>query len=85
MVHDKVGAKYDARQHWAKIEPPEDPVELEALRTELDRQYPLEKFNALRQRLDPKNILANAWLDALIPRRDLAVVEEEESVEQAQG
>ena len=71
LVDEKVGRKYDARQHWAKLEPPEDPAELDALRARLARQYPLEEFNALRRRFDPKNILANDWLNALIPRTDV--------------
>lgn len=43
-----------------------DPEELAELRARLRRRYPLEAFEAARQRLDPKNILGNELLDTLL-------------------
>jgi hypothetical protein len=57
---------YHATWHWAKIEPPEDPKRLAAMRSALASRFPLELFNAQRARLDPDNILGNKLLDQLI-------------------
>mmetsp|Transcript_9296 Transcript_9296/g.29910 ORF Transcript_9296/g.29910 Transcript_9296/m.29910 type:complete len:524 (-) Transcript_9296:110-1681(-) len=58
--------KYDAHQHWAKIEPPADAAERAAVRRRLRDRFPVDEFNAARRELDPKNILSNRLLDALL-------------------
>jgi L-galactono-1,4-lactone dehydrogenase len=58
--------RYNATWHWAKIEPPEDPKRLAAMRAALASRFPLEQFNAQRARLDPDNILGNKLLDQLV-------------------
>lgn len=57
--------KYDAVEHWAKIEVPH--LNLEAARQRMRRRYPVEDFNWLRREFDPKNILANDIIDKLFP------------------
>ncbi len=58
--------KYNAAWHWAKIEPPQDPEQLEAMRAALAKRYPLECFRQLRARLDPHNVLGNDMVDTLL-------------------
>uniref|UniRef100_A0A1D1ZQN5 FAD-binding PCMH-type domain-containing protein n=1 Tax=Auxenochlorella protothecoides TaxID=3075 RepID=A0A1D1ZQN5_AUXPR len=67
LVSEALFDKYDAVEHWAKVEPPEDAAELEALRQRLGRRFPVAAFQAARRRLDPKNILSNDWVNALFP------------------
>ena len=57
--------RYDAVEHWAKIEVPH--LDLEAARRRMQRRYPVKVFNEWRQLLDPKNILANDIIDKLFP------------------
>ena len=57
--------KYDAVEHWAKIEVPH--LDLEAARRRMRDRYPVEDFNSWRRELDPKNILANDIIDKLFP------------------
>ena len=60
--------RYDAVEHWAKIEVPH--LDLEAARRRMHRRYPVQDFNALRRELDPKNILANDIVNKLFPWGD---------------
>ena len=60
--------KYGAVEHWAKIEVPSDPRELAGLRARLAARYPLAAFSALRERVDPNNVLGNELVDTLLPR-----------------
>ena len=57
--------KYHATEHWAKIELdtllPRDLQRLAA-------RYPVQAFNVARNKLDPKNILANEVVDRVFPR-----------------
>lgn len=46
---------------------PSREADLEQMRERLAARYPLQKFAAVRARLDPKNILGNDILDALLP------------------
>ena len=62
--------KYDAVEHWAKIEVPH--LNVEAARQRMRRRYPVEDFNWLRREFDPKNILANDIIDKLFPFEEAA-------------
>lgn len=66
LVEDKVMPKYDAVWHWAKIELPDQPERLAAMRTRLAARYPLTQFNTWRGKLDPNNILSNKVIDELL-------------------
>eukprot|EP00798_Chlamydomonas_sp_ICE-L_P020691 gene20691-27490_t len=68
MVQDRVMPKYGAVWHWAKLEVPTSPCELKSVRAKLAARYPVKEYNAYRTLLDPRNILANEWLDALFPK-----------------
>jgi hypothetical protein len=48
MVQDKLMPQYGASWHWAKIEVPEDPQRLAAMRAALAERFPLQRFNAYR-------------------------------------
>ena len=56
-----------ATEHWAKLEVPEDVAEQAALRERLAQRFPTRVYGQARADLDPKNILGNAWLDAVLP------------------
>jgi L-galactono-1,4-lactone dehydrogenase len=60
-----------AVEHWAKLEPPEDDVELARLRHRISQKYPVIAFNAIRELFDPKNILSNDLTDAVFGRSTL--------------
>jgi len=66
--HSAVCARYDAADHWAKIELPATEAELIALRQRLRQRFPVEAFNRWRAELDPDNILGSELIDALMPR-----------------
>jgi len=69
VVERDLLGRYDAVEHWAKIEVPEGrgaPEELRATRKRLANKYPLRDFNEARRRLDPKGILGNDLIDALL-------------------
>ncbi len=74
LIQRKLMPKYGASWHWAKIEAPEDPGDLAAMRAALAARFPLAEFNAWRARLDPDNILSNELLDTLlgVPDREAA-------------
>jgi len=57
--------KYSATSHWAKLEVPGTEVEIASMQEALQKRYPVDKFNQARKELDPKNILANRWLDTV--------------------
>lgn len=57
--------KYGAVEHWAKLEV--DRSDPEALKKRIQLKYPMQDFAAVRQRLDPKNILSNRIVDAVFP------------------
>lgn len=61
--------KYDAREHWAKLEIPGDAATAEWLKGRLAEQFPVERFAQLREQMDPKNILGSTFLDEFLPRR----------------
>ncbi|KAK9918259.1 hypothetical protein WJX75_002661 [Coccomyxa subellipsoidea] len=69
LVEQKLMPKYDATEHWAKIEVPH--LDRQAAIERIARRYPVDKFNAARRELDPKNILANDIIDTLMPRSDV--------------
>lgn len=58
--------RYGGVPHWAKLEV--ERLGADRARQMLAQRFPLEKFNAARARLDPKNILSNHMLDQALPR-----------------
>ncbi|KAG7671357.1 hypothetical protein Ndes2437B_g03998 [Nannochloris sp. 'desiccata'] len=73
LVEKHLLGKYGAVEHWAKIEVPylgdgksQDEEIVATMKARLGKKYPLEKFNAARKRLDPKNILGNDLVDTLL-------------------
>jgi L-galactono-1,4-lactone dehydrogenase len=76
LVEKHLLNKYGAVEHWAKIEVPflkdddgktvVDKKTVAAMKARLGKIYPLEKFNAARKKLDPKNILGNDLVDTLL-------------------
>ncbi|KAK9794590.1 hypothetical protein WJX73_001185 [Symbiochloris irregularis] len=61
----KIMPKYKAVEHWAKLEV--DRSDGEALKKRIQLKYPTQDFTAVRQRLDPKNILTNHIVEAVFP------------------
>ncbi|GBG88807.1 hypothetical protein CBR_g48422 [Chara braunii] len=59
--------KYQAFEHWAKIEVPETDAERRELADRLRKRFPVDAFNQARRDLDPHNILSNDVIDALFP------------------
>jgi FAD/FMN-containing dehydrogenase len=49
-----------------------DAGEVRDLRARLAARYPVARFAKARRALDPKNILSNHIVDALLPRDDYA-------------
>lgn len=70
LVEQELMAKYNATEHWAKIEVPAEAAELAAVQRRLAARYPTATFAAARRRLDPKNVLGSSHIDALMPRAD---------------
>lgn len=65
MVEQRLLARYNAVEHWAKIEIPDDPKQLQATRERLHKRYPIEEFQRARAELDPDNILGGRIVDVL--------------------
>jgi L-galactono-1,4-lactone dehydrogenase len=55
--------KYNAIEHWAKLEIPSTNKELEQVKSQLSKRFPMEKISQVRKELDPKGILRNKWID----------------------
>eukprot|EP01025_Chloroclados_australasicus_P023347 TRINITY_DN2369_c0_g1_i5.p1 TRINITY_DN2369_c0_g1~~TRINITY_DN2369_c0_g1_i5.p1 ORF type:complete len:498 (+),score=78.72 TRINITY_DN2369_c0_g1_i5:10-1503(+) len=64
MLEQEIMPQYKATYHWAKIEVPMEGEELGNYQRMLARMYPLTRFNYLRVRLDPRNILSNRMINA---------------------
>lgn len=62
----QVGQEFNATSHWAKLEAPKSLWDLVDLQILLNTRFPLDKFNAWRGQLDPKNILGSPLLDVLL-------------------
>jgi L-galactono-1,4-lactone dehydrogenase len=62
----RVGSKYGAASHWAKLERPPTVYGLVDLRLALAERYPLDRFNGLRSVRDPRNVLGSPALDLLV-------------------
>ena len=62
--------RYGCVEHWAKVEAPPSPLAAEAVRARLAGRFGVQlgAFAALRGVLDPRAILANELLDAVMPR-----------------
>ncbi|KAL6747479.1 hypothetical protein V8C86DRAFT_2908904 [Haematococcus lacustris] len=67
LVRDKLAPRFNALPHWAKLEVPDSGAELKGLRARLAARYPLPQFSSYREVLDPEAVLANDWLDSLLP------------------
>jgi L-galactono-1,4-lactone dehydrogenase len=61
-----IGNDVDATSHWAKLEPPKSVWKLVDLQLFLNNRFPLEKFNAWRSQLDPKNILSSPLINLIL-------------------
>jgi hypothetical protein len=60
--------KYGATWHWAKLEVPEGEAEVAGIKGRLAERFPVVRLNELRAVYDPKNILSNRIVDAVMPR-----------------
>lgn len=65
MCRRELWSKYDAHQHWAKIEMPDDAEERCNMKRRLHARFPMAEFNEVRRVLDPKGILTNELLDQI--------------------
>jgi L-galactono-1,4-lactone dehydrogenase len=61
-----IGEPFSATSHWAKLEVPKAIWQLADLRMFLDSRFPLQRFNRLRGKYDPKNILGNDLMSMAI-------------------
>lgn len=61
-----VGMAVGATSHWAKLERPTSLWSLVDLQISLQERFPVQKFNAARTLLDPKNILGNSLVDLVL-------------------
>ena len=64
MVERELMPSYKAYWHWAKVEVPEEEEDVDRLRRYLQQRYPVNRFNDLRRRWDPKGVLSNDIVDA---------------------
>ena len=75
-IMHKLGKKYGAVPHWAKIELPDlvngyicvshNAAKLKELKLRLKNRYDISKFKAARASLDPDNVLSNTLLDIIL-------------------
>jgi L-galactono-1,4-lactone dehydrogenase len=65
LLQDELMPRYGATEHWAKIEAHR--LDPEAARARLAARFPVDRFNAARAALDPKNIMANDVINVLFP------------------
>ena len=63
------GGELNAVSHWAKQEIPGTVWDILELQESMEAKYPLDKFNAARSFLDPKNILGNSLINLVMGRR----------------
>lgn len=68
MDVDKVGG-FGVKTHWAKIQIPHTPEEIDALRAKLQSQYPLAEWNKARALFDPTQALSNDLVDTLLSEK----------------
>ncbi|GAX80918.1 hypothetical protein CEUSTIGMA_g8353.t1 [Chlamydomonas eustigma] len=71
LVQGRLMSKYGAVWHWAKLEVDERggaASSSAAVQKRLAARFPVKEFNSYRSLLDPKNVLANEWLDKVLPR-----------------
>jgi len=66
MCRRALWTKYGCHQHWAKIEVPDEPEQLDMVRRRLRERYALSDFNDAKRELDPRNILGNRLMDQLL-------------------
>jgi len=62
--------KYRIKEHWAKLEFPEEETEKQILYQRIRGSYPLSYFISLRKELDPKEILANPFISYIFSEHD---------------
>ena len=65
LVENNMLQKYNAVEHWAKIELPGSDAELKEMKKRLHKRYPIEDFQNARQVTDQNNILGNNLVDTL--------------------
>jgi len=68
LAEQRMLPRYNAVEHWAKIEIPQDERELRATRARLHARYPIEAFERARREVDPDNVLGGTIVDALFTR-----------------
>lgn len=68
MLRD-ICPKYNATEHWAKIEAPQGERALRDTQERLRNRFPIDEFNQIRAELDPHNILPNANFAALFEQQ----------------
>ncbi|XRB02210.1 L-galactono-1,4-lactone dehydrogenase 1, mitochondrial [Pycnococcus provasolii] len=63
---------YNGTVHWAKLELPGNDgtiyKNLKEMQQRLRRKYPMDEFNALRQRFDPNHVLSNEWVNGVFSK-----------------
>lgn len=57
--------KYNAQEHWAKIEMPTTFSDMELAQARIRSKYPVDLFNKKRNELDPGHVLSNHLIDTL--------------------
>jgi L-galactono-1,4-lactone dehydrogenase len=57
--------KYEAREHWSKLEVEDTPERLAAQKALLAKRYPIGAFNKARSELDPHSILCSSEINTL--------------------
>eukprot|EP00238_Polyblepharides_amylifera_P002554 CAMPEP_0196572266 /NCGR_PEP_ID=MMETSP1081-20130531/2344_1 /TAXON_ID=36882 /ORGANISM="Pyramimonas amylifera, Strain CCMP720" /LENGTH=515 /DNA_ID=CAMNT_0041889525 /DNA_START=412 /DNA_END=1959 /DNA_ORIENTATION=+ len=65
MCSEQIWEKYDAFEHWAKIEMHEDKHSAQNLTERLALRFPLFLLNTAREYFDPKRVLSNKIIDSI--------------------
>jgi L-galactono-1,4-lactone dehydrogenase len=65
LVAGHLDQKYGAFVHWAKLELPLEPADLQQLQLQLRQRFPVQEFNRWRHELDPKGVLSTGFIDRL--------------------
>mmetsp|Transcript_27300 Transcript_27300/g.73788 ORF Transcript_27300/g.73788 Transcript_27300/m.73788 type:complete len:638 (+) Transcript_27300:122-2035(+) len=68
IVEERLMPRFNATWHWAKLEVPQSEAERKKLQARISKRYPVDKIGAYREVLDPQNVLANDWVNAVLPQ-----------------
>ncbi|KAF5832906.1 hypothetical protein DUNSADRAFT_11056 [Dunaliella salina] len=69
IVEERLMPCFNATWHWAKLEVPQSEAERKKLQARISKRYPVDKVGAYREVLDPQNVLANDWVNAVLPQK----------------